>query len=77
MMPGDRHPVLIETGGHPVKEVGPVHVVLDIFLAGPDDFHGALDLLGDLDRTHDAVDLESPPEAAAEQMIVHLDLLRR
>ena len=69
--------MLIETGGHPVKEVGPVHVVLDIFLAGPDDLYGAVDVLGDLDRTHDAVDLESPPEAAAEQMIVNLDLLRR
>lgn len=54
-MPGNRHPVLIETGGHPVKEVGPVHV-LDIFLAGPDDFYGTVDVLGDLDRTHDSVE---------------------
>ena len=77
MVPGDRHPVRIETGGHPVEEVGPVHVVLDVFLAGPDDLHRAVDLLGDLDRAHDAVDLEPPPEAAAEQMIVHHDLLQR
>ena len=37
-------PFVIETGRHPVEEIGPVHVVLDIFLAGPDDLHRTVDL---------------------------------
>ena len=45
MVPGDRHALLIETGRDPVEPIGPVHVVLDVFLAGPDDFHRAVDML--------------------------------
>ena len=61
----------VEAGGDPVVVVGPVHVVLDVFLAGPDDLDRAVDLLRDLDRLHDEVDLEPAAEAAAQQMVVH------
>ncbi len=77
MVPGDRHSLLVETGGHPVEEVGPVHVVLDVFLAGPHDLDGAVDLLRDLDGAGDAIDLQPPAKAAADQMIVDHDLVQR
>ena len=37
----------VETGGEPVVEIGAIHVVLDVFLARPDDFHRSIDLFGD------------------------------
>ena len=77
MVPGDRHSFLIETGGHPVEEIGPIHVVLDVFLAGPDDLDGTVDMLGDLDGASDAIDLQPPAKAAADQMIVDHDLVQR
>ena len=51
--------------------------MLDVLLAGPDHLHRPVDLLGDLHRLGDAVDLEPPAEAAAEQVVVDADLLRR
>ena len=48
MGPGNRHAFFVEPGGEPVEPVGPVHVVLDVFLAGPHDLHGAVDVLCDL-----------------------------
>ena len=45
IVPGDRHSLLIEAGGQPVEPIGPVHVVLDIFLARPHDLHRAVDML--------------------------------
>ena len=77
MVPGDRHSLCIETGGHPVEEIGPIHVVLDIFLAGPNDLHGTLDLHGDLDGASDAIDLEPATEATADQVVVDHDLVQR
>ena len=47
MVPGDWHSFPIEAGRNPVEEIGPVHIVLDIFLAGPDNLYGTLDVLGD------------------------------
>ena len=77
MVPGDRHALRVEAGGQPVEEIGPVHVVLDVLLAGPHDLHRAVDLLRDLDGADDAVDLEPPAEAAADQMVVDDDLVQR
>ena len=77
MIPGDRHPVRIETGGYPVQPERPVHVVLDVFLAGPDDFDRAVDMLGDFDRARDAIDLQAPTESTPDQMIVHDDFVQR
>ena len=51
--------------------------MLDIFLAGPHDLDGTVDMLGDLDGANDAIDLQPPAEAAADQMIVDHDLVQR
>src|ERR1700719_2015548 len=77
MVPGNRHSLLIETGRNSIEEIGPVHVVLDVFLARPDDFDGAVEMLRDVDGADDAVDLEPPAKAAADQMIVDHDLVQR
>ena len=76
MVPGDRLAVRVEAGGNAVEVIGPVHVVLDVLLAGPHDLHRTVHLLGDLDRLGDAVDLEPAAEAAAEQVIVDHDLVQ-
>ena len=70
-------PFRIETGGQAVEEHGPVHIVLDVFFARPDDLDRAVDVFGDLDGTLDAVALQSPAETAADQMVVHHDLVQR
>ena len=67
----------IQPGGDPVVVVGAIHIVLDIFLAGPDDLDGALDLLGDTDRLGDVVVLQAPPEPTTQQVVVEHDLLQR
>jgi len=51
--------------------------MLDIFLARPDYLDGTIDLHGDLDRASDAVDLQPPAEAAADQVIVNHHLVQR
>src|SRR5207302_8757143 len=75
MGPGDRPAALVQAGGDAVVVVRPVHIVLDVFLAGPYDFHGPRDLHGDPYRPADEVHLEPSPEAAAQEMVVHLDAL--
>ena len=70
-------PLLVEPGGNAVEPIRPVHVVLDVFLTRPHDLHGTIDMLGDLDGADRAVGLQPPAEAAADQMIVDDDLLRR
>src|SRR5713101_5122529 len=77
MIPGDRYPFRIETGGYPVEPIRPIHIVLDVFLAGPYDFDGAIDMLGDFDRARDAIDLQAPTESTPDQMIVHDDFVQR
>jgi hypothetical protein len=52
-----------------------VDVVLDVLLPAPDDFHRPVDLFGDRDRLRDPVNVQPAAEAAANKMIVHLDLL--
>jgi hypothetical protein len=44
---------------------------------GPHDLDRPVDLIGDLDGSNDTVGFQTPPKAAAEQMIVHDDLLER
>ena len=75
--PGDRHSLRVQAGGDPVVIVRPIHIVLDIFLAGPHHLHGAGDLLRDLDRPDDEIHLEPPAEAAAQEVVVHLHSLFR
>ena len=70
-------PLLVEPRRNAVEPIGPVHVVLDVFLTGPHDLHGTIDMFGDLDGADRAVGLQPPAEAAADQMIVDDDLLER
>ena len=77
MVPGDRHSLVVETSRYPVEESGPVHIVLDVFLAGPDDLDRTVDMLRDLDGASDTIDLQPPAKAAANQMVVHDDLVQR
>ncbi len=73
--PGDGHALLVEAGFELVVIVGPVHVVLDVFLAAPDDLDRIFRLLGDERRLGDEVHLQPAAEAAAEKVIVDRDLL--
>src|SRR5713101_1596087 len=77
MVPGNRHSLVIETRGNAVEETGPIHVVLDIFLAGPNDLHRTVYLHSDLNSAGDAVNLQPATEAAADQVIVNHDLVQR
>jgi hypothetical protein len=77
IVPRDRHSALVEAGGDAVEEIGPIHVVLDVFLARPHDLDGALDLLRDLHGARDTVALQAAPKTAADQMIVDDDLVER
>ena len=67
----------IEASRDAVIEIGPVHIVLDVFLATPNNLHRPSDLLGNLHRTGDAIDLEPPAETTADQVIVDDDLVQR
>ncbi|MNF16091.1 hypothetical protein D3C80_2189600 [compost metagenome] len=56
---------------------GPQRAVAGVLLAGIDDLHRVIHLLGHLHRVADEVGLQAPAEAAAEQLVVHLHLLFR
>ena len=75
MAPGDRHAVGIQAGGDPVEEIGPVHVVLDVFFSGPDDLDRTVDLLGDLNGANDTVHFKTPAESATNEVVVYDNLV--
>ena len=77
MIPGNRLSLLIETGRDPVEPIGSVHVVLDIFLAGPYDLHRTVHMHGDLNSASDAINFEPATKTAAEQVVMHHDLVQR
>jgi hypothetical protein len=77
MMVSDELILRIEAGGEPVIVIRPIDVVLDILFAAPDDLHRPVNLLCDRNGLGDAVHVEPAAKAAAEQMIVHLDLVGR
>src|SRR6185312_7196964 len=60
VVPGGQLAARIEAGGDPVVVVGAIDVVLNIFLARPDDLDWALDLLSDTDGLSDVVMLQAP-----------------
>ena len=74
MGPGDRLALGIEAGRDAIIVIRPVHVVLDVFLAAPEHLHRAGDLFRDLHGPGDEIHLEPPAEAAAQEMVVHVDL---
>src|SRR6202045_344282 len=57
--------------------IRPIGVVLDILFAGPHHLDRPFDLFGDLDCLGDAVHLQPPAKAAAQQVIVNYDLVTR
>src|SRR5262245_38532265 len=74
MDPGDRHSVLIETGGQPVEPIRAVHVMLNVFFPGPHDLHRAVDMLCALHGPRGTIGFQPPSKSAAEEMIVDYDL---
>jgi hypothetical protein len=70
MVPGNRLSLFVETSGESVIPIGTIHVVLNVFLPGPHDLHGTVDVLRDLDSANDAIGLQPSAEAAADQMVV-------
>jgi hypothetical protein len=77
MVPGNRLSLFVEAGRNSVEPIGPVHVVLDVFLAPPDNLDRAVDMLRDLDGANYTIDLESAAKPAADQMIVDHDPVQR
>src|SRR5262249_23698879 len=64
--PGDGHPLLIEPSRQPIEPIRPIHIVLDVFLAGPNDLDRTVDLLGDFDSTRDAVAFQPTAKTTAD-----------
>ena len=77
LRPRDRPATGVEASGHAIVVVRAEHVMLHIFLAGPDDFHRPLDLFRDAHGLGDVVVFEAPTEPAAQQMVVYHDLVER
>src|ERR1041385_226579 len=77
VVPGDQFAAGIEAGGDPVEVVGAIDIMLNIFLAGPDDLDWALDLLGDTDGLGDVVMLQAPAESPTHPEVVETDFLER
>src|SRR5881296_2445152 len=75
LRPRDRPATGVEASGHAIVVVRAEHVMLHIFLAGPDDFHRPLDLFRDAHGLGDVVVFEAPTEPAAQQMVVYHDHL--
>src|SRR6476646_8778274 len=77
IVPSRRLSIFAESSRDPVEPVWPVHVVLDVFLAGPHNLHRAIDLFGNLNGSDDAIDIKSSSEPAADEMIVDHHLVER
>src|SRR5215469_125477 len=77
MTPGDRHAGRIQSRRETIEPVRPVHVMLDVFFAGPDDLYRTLHVHGDLDRAGYPVVLQAATKPAANQVIVDHNLVER
>src|ERR1700731_2868542 len=73
----NRMALFIEAGAKRVVVIRSIDIVPYVFLARPDHFDRIIDLFGDLDRLSDAIHVKATAEAAAEQMVVHFDLVER
>src|SRR5262249_61179967 len=76
ILPGD-DPAVVEACRNVVAIGRAVDVVLDILFAGPHDLHRSVDLFGDADGRRHHVGLETAAKAAADQLIVHDNLVDR
>ena len=77
MGPGDREALRVEAPFETMEARGPVEVMLEIVLAGPDRLHRRADFLRDLGRLHRVVCVEPPAEAASQKRHVDGDRPRR
>ena len=77
MCPSDRHPVLIEPGGQPVEPIRAVHVVLNVFLASPDDLHRPVHMPCDLHGPGNAIGFQPSAEPTPDEVVVDHDLFGR
>jgi hypothetical protein len=77
MAPCHRQALRVETSRHAIVESGTIHIVLNVLLPRPDDLDRTVDLLPDGRGLRDEIHLEPPAEAAADQMVVDGDFLRR
>ncbi len=76
-LPGDRHAVGVEAGGHPGGCHRAVEVVAHVLLARPNELHRLADLLRDQHRLpHEVLKDPAPAEAAAEHHLVNHDFAR-
>src|SRR5262245_40676680 len=66
IIPGNRPALIIQSRGDAIEPIRTIHVVLDIFLARPDDLNGTFDLLCDLDGTDSAVGVQPTAKPAAD-----------
>ena len=77
MVVGDELILRVEASGKAVVVIGPVHIVLNVFFAAPDNLHRPIDLLCDRDRLRDPVHVQPPSEAATEKVVMNSDLFGR
>ena len=71
MRPDDGLAACVQSRREPVVMIGPVHVVLNVLLAAPNDLHRPFHLLRDLDHEHGAVDIEPAPlESKTRTLII-------
>ena len=70
VQPRVRPAMLVEPCLQVVDVVGPVVIVLDVLLASPQHLDRRVDVTRDARADDDAVDLEAPAEAAADQLVV-------
>src|SRR5262249_59804477 len=77
-LPGDRHAIGVETGGHPGGCHWAVEVVTHVLLARPNELDRLADLFRDQDRLpHEVLKDPAPAEAAAQHHLVNHDLAPR
>ena len=76
MLPAD-DPAVRQARRRAVAIDRPIDVVLDVLFARPNDLDRAVDFLRDAHGFFDHVRLEAPAEAAADEVVVHDDLVER
>src|SRR5262249_35211520 len=69
------HPFIVEAGGDAIVVIGAVHVLLDVFLAAPDNLDWMAQLLANERCLYDEVELKPSAEATAEEMVVDTHLI--
>src|SRR5262249_14267168 len=72
--PRQGHSCTVKTGGYAVIVVGSIHIVLDVFLAAPNDLDRIVQLRRDEGRLHDEVEFKPSSETTAQQVVMNAHL---